>query len=277
MQSVFVDENGELYGVKHVGNKPRVSAMSYTYDIAEGNVPDHEAYNKFGQNSAVGARLEDIWDGAAVYEYLADDTFATMYISSSDSDDQSITYEVTGVDSDYSLSTVTVTLDASDGQTFVPLTSGAADDKWWRIFRVRNSSSTPAVGDIYVSKDNTDTGPNGIPDNAADIQAKILIGKEQTLMALMTIPNDCCKGYMTSFYASTSVVKATQVEIYVRPFGGVFNVKGAISINAGYAQHKWDFPVPVEAKSDIAIRASASGGGGIVTAGFDMWLEEVSS
>jgi hypothetical protein len=110
----LVDENGVLYGVKHIDNKPRVSSVPYLYDIAKGSVANHTPVNKFGHNSGVGASLEPIWDFSATYDYLADDTFATMYISSDNSADQGLTYSVTGIDSDYNYSTVTVTTDGSE-------------------------------------------------------------------------------------------------------------------------------------------------------------------
>jgi len=268
----LIDENGVTYGIKHVDNKIRVSAMPYSFDIAEGNVTGHTAVSKFGHNSAVGATLEPIWDYSGVYTYLANTTFATMYISSDAAADQGMTYAVTGIDSDYNYSTVTVTTDGSDGRTFVALTSGATDNKWWRIFRAMNTSSQAAAGNIYISKDNTDVGGNGIPDTVTDIQAQILIGKEQTLMALWTCPVGNT-AYLTSYYAATSTTKVTEVDLYVRPFGGVFNVKHIILINAGAYYHKFDFPLSVAAKSDILIKASAAGGGGEVSAGFDLWFE----
>ena len=195
-----------------------------------------------------------------------------MYISSSNSADQGLTYEVTGIDSDYNYSTVTVTTDGSDGQTFVALTSDATDNKWWRIFRAKNTSGTIAQGDIYISKDNTDTGPNGIPDDLDDVQAKILTGMEQTLMALWSCPVSNT-AYLTSYYAATSTNKVTEVHLYVRPFGGVFNIKHIILINQGAYAHKFDFPILVAAKSDIKVMAIATGGGGEISAGFDLWFE----
>jgi hypothetical protein len=46
--SMFVNELGVPYGVKHINNKPRVSSMPYLYDIAEGNVTDHVPFAKLG-------------------------------------------------------------------------------------------------------------------------------------------------------------------------------------------------------------------------------------
>lgn len=272
VNSQLVDENGVAYGVKHIGNKPRVSAMSYQFDIAEGNVPDHVAINKFGHNSSVGAALEPVWDYSGPYEYLADDTFAIMYISSDAAADQGMDFEVTGIDSDYNYSTVTVTTDGADGRTFVALTSDAADNKWWRIFKARNASGTDQTGNIYISKDNTDAGGDGIPDTVADIQAQVLLLGQQTLMAQWTSPVGNIT-FLTSYYAATSNNKITEVHLYVRPFGGVFNIKHIISINQGHTIHNFDFPISIAAKSDIVVRAMATGGGGEVSAGFDLWYE----
>jgi hypothetical protein len=268
----FVDENGDTYGVKQIGNKPRVSSTPYYVDIAEGNVPDHSAVNKFGHNSDVGATLEPIWDYSGPYEYLADDTFATMYISSDSAADTGMTFAVSGIDSDYNASTVTVTTDASDGRTFVALTSGATDDKWWRIFRAQNTSGTDQTGNIYISKDNTDAGGNGIPDTVADIQAQVRSGMQQTLMAQWTVPAGNT-AFIVHLYGGTSIAKATEIYLFVRPFGGVFNVKHLNTVIGNAYAHDYSFPLPVTEKSDIRMVASVAGGGGEVSAGFDLWYE----
>jgi len=267
----FIDIDDTEYGIKQIDSKPRVINTPYFVEIAKDNVADHVSYNKFGQNLAVPATLEDVWDGSAVYEYLADDTFATMYISSDNNGDAGDIWEVQGIDSDYNYSTVEV---ITNGFAFIALTSGATDNKWWRVFRALNKSAVVSLGNIYISKDNTDTsgGANGIPDNTDDIQAKILVGNEQTFMSLFTVPGGFT-AYVTRFYASTSSNKITDVRLFVRPFGGVFNVKAPISINQGRSEHPYDFPLPATAKSDITIRASAVGAGGIVSAGFDLWYE----
>ena len=242
-----------------------------SWAIAEGIYTNHSPVNKFGHNSAVPASKEEIWDGSEVYEYLADDTFAIMYLSSDDeTNDTGLTYSVQGIDSDYNYSTVTGTLDGTDARTGIALTSGATDNKWWRIFRVMNTSGTIATGNIYVSK--ADPAASGVPADTDDIQAKILIGMEQTLMALWTCPVDNT-AYITSYYAATSTAKVTEVHLYVRPFGGVFNIKHIILINQGAYTHSFDFPVSVAAKSDIKVMAIATGGGGEISAGFDLWFE----
>ena len=54
----FVDESGVPYGVKHVDNKPRVSSMSYLYDIAEGNVSGHSSWGIQGYHPTVDTTIE---------------------------------------------------------------------------------------------------------------------------------------------------------------------------------------------------------------------------
>ena len=102
----FIDETGAPYGIKQIDNKPRVSSMPYTFDIAEGNIPDHISVNKFGHNPAVAATLETIWGGGNLYQYM---TVADQLeiVSSNDEDGGAggdtgaLTMEIFGQDANY--------------------------------------------------------------------------------------------------------------------------------------------------------------------------------
>ena len=63
----FLDENGVPYGVKQIDNKPRVSSMPYLFDIAEGNVPNHEVLRLDGLNEDVDAAWETLWEVGGMY------------------------------------------------------------------------------------------------------------------------------------------------------------------------------------------------------------------
>jgi hypothetical protein len=64
----LIDNLGVAQGLKFVDGKPRVSAMSYLYDIAEGNITGHTAWSKIGYNSSVdSAAQEDIWAAGGTY------------------------------------------------------------------------------------------------------------------------------------------------------------------------------------------------------------------
>lgn len=103
--------------------------------------------------------------------------------------------------------------------------------------------------------------------------AQISLGFNQTLMALWTVPRNF-ESYMQSFYGATALDKATEIHLYVRPFGEVFQIKKIVSVAAGSERIIYDFPLPIPEKADVAIRGIASGGGGEISAGFDLWLEE---
>jgi len=63
------DEDGLAYGIKQVGNKPRVSSMPYLYDIAEGNIADHTTFRKIGFTPTMTTAVSDIWSGAGAYVF----------------------------------------------------------------------------------------------------------------------------------------------------------------------------------------------------------------
>lgn len=236
-------------------------AQPYTYAIARGGMADTLSLSKFGHNSAVGTSMEEVWDGSAAYAYMS--AASTLYVSSDNAgDDQD--YEIQGLDGDWAVRTETVT---ASGKSFVATTG-----TWMRVFRVKNIGATDGAGNIYISDDNTDTGGDGIPDTASAIKAKILAGMNQTLMAIWSCPADCT-AYLTSFYASTSSSKATEVYLFVRPFGQVFQIKELVTIYEGAERFAYDFPLGISAKSDVVVKALTSGGGGEVSAGFDLWYE----
>ena len=85
----LIDQNGAAYGVKHVGNKPRVSSMPYLYDIAEDNVPDHTVRSLLGYNAALpNGVLEDITELSA--NVILPTTAATGFIDSTSANDAGV-------------------------------------------------------------------------------------------------------------------------------------------------------------------------------------------
>jgi len=68
----FVDEAGVPYGVKQIQNKLRVSAMPYLYDIAEGNVSNHTAWEKIGFTPTMTTAESVVWSKAGAYVFTAD-------------------------------------------------------------------------------------------------------------------------------------------------------------------------------------------------------------
>jgi len=245
-------------------------------DIATGKVPSTTFIHKFGNTPDfdTGDGLVDIWDGAndgasdlMVYTYST--TADIDSLSSSDNGDtQSV--EVQGLDSSFNLVTQTKTL---TGQTRVAL-----DTDLIRVFRVKNLGSTDFAGRVYCFVNVATTG--GVPNTLTNIRAEVDDGNNQTLMALYTIPNGKT-GYLNEFEASVAGASRSaeyQIDLYARPFGGVFQLKNRTSLQDGgttHWLHPFLVPEPFPAKTDIAMRVkllTAAITAANISAGFDLIL-----
>lgn len=114
----LIDNTGATQGVKFVDGKPRVSAMPYLYDIAEGNIPNHISWNKIGFNGDIDNVTEDLISQGGIYIFP---TIAAKMdlVSSSVNDDGSPagsgarTVTIYGLLSDYSEASETLTLNGT--------------------------------------------------------------------------------------------------------------------------------------------------------------------
>jgi hypothetical protein len=58
-----------VYKSKMANGKQRVSAMNYTYDIAEGNIDGHTAWSKIGFTAAMTTAESDVWSKGGTYVF----------------------------------------------------------------------------------------------------------------------------------------------------------------------------------------------------------------
>jgi hypothetical protein len=218
-------------------------AMPYSWAVAQGKIKDHHSMNKFGYNGDVGATMETIWTGSTVYTY---ETTPSNVNVKSDSIEDDIskppagtgahTVQIYGLNGRYEEVNEVITM---NGQTDV-----ASVNQYLRVFRVvvRSAGNGGANAGLITVKEATNTRT----------LARVEIGDNQTLMAVWTVPANH-EAHMASFYAATALAKSTTVDLVIRPYGEVFQVKRRIIINE--------------------IRALATGGGGAVTAGFDVMYD----
>lgn len=121
-----------------VDGKPRVSAMPYLYDIAEGNVAGHSSWNKIGFNGDVGTTEEDIWTVGGVYAFPPAGGIQMQVVSSSVNDDGApvgtgaLTVTIYYLNASYVSKTEVVTMDGT-----TPVNTVATD-----IFRVNGFRCT---------------------------------------------------------------------------------------------------------------------------------------
>ena len=267
----FVDEVGTPYGVKHINNKLRVSSVPYYVDIVEGNVPDHQAVYKFGNNESVGTTQESIWNEGGLYPWVAIDAAAGQVTVSSDSAQDAAAgtgaatvqiYGISSADGTDQNEIITLT-----GQT--PVTSTLSYSRVFRmICRTAGSASTTLenAGTIYAG---TGTVTNGKP---LIVWALVSPARNQTLQAVWTVPAGKTF-YMTDALFSVAGSKGAEGVMMVRPPGEMFQVKFLAHHAGGVDYIPFSFPLMFTAGTDIDMRATAVANGTDIGATFSGWYE----
>jgi len=241
------------------------STEPFELQVARGQIPWHNLLFKFGNNSDINGSLETIWSGGGLYVYPT--SAIIMTVSSSSANDTSggtgaRTVLVSGLDANYYEISEIVTL---SGQT--PVNTVNSYIRMFRAFVVTAGSGGTAAGTIYVG-DGTVTA--GVP---ATVYAEIVLGENQTTMALWTVP----AGYTAYISAGTFSAASNNVSQYIlgkfvfRPFGGVFRNAADITVNTDVFRYEWDYPLALPEKTDLEARAIAlSGTNFYVTASFEL-------
>jgi len=151
------------------------------------------------------------------------------------------------------------------GQT--PVNTVKSYLRMFRAFVVTAGSGGTAAGTIYVGGG---TVTAGVP---ATVYAEIVLGDNQTTMALWTVP----AGYTAYISAGTFSAASNNVSQYIlgkfvfRPFGGVFRNAADITVNSNVFRYEWDYPLALPEKTDLEAQAIAlSGTNFYVTASFEL-------
>jgi hypothetical protein len=253
LRNLICSNTGDLHVLEHTHGEA----------IAAGYYEGHYNLNKFGYNGAVGATEEPVWDGSAAYTWQT--SAQALEILSSDDEDASggvggdtgaQTVQIYGLDSNWDEQNETITL---KGQTAVDL-----NNTYIRVSRMIVRSAGSAGKNLGTLTLRLDGG--GVT------QAIISIGRNQTLMAMWTVPNGMTF-YLTEFCGSVSVNKTTEFILKVRPLDEVFQTKKMVTLNQVYADFPYKHPLVIAAKSDVSLDAKTSVGGGIVSGGFSGWYE----
>jgi len=259
--------DGQEY--KQINGKLRTSSVPYTYDIVEGNIAGHSSLFKFGSNPDVGTSEETIWQSGGLYPWAAVDLAAGIVkISSTDVDDTHTTgtgvrtvtiYGLSSVDSTEINETVSLT-----GQT--PVNSTLS---YYRVNRmICNTAGTTMAneGIIYVG---TGAVSSGVP---AVKWSTVAVGKNQTLQSIWTVPAGKML-FVTSFFASTNSNKGTIINIYVRPPSELFQIKANVYLFSTAIAKSFDFPLVLQAGTDIDCRAIGTASSGGIQFSFEGWTE----
>lgn len=237
-----------------------------TLDSILNNTKAH--VHKFGSHPSVPQDADfdkqyTIWDGESNYQYPSDSGESMQIVSDHNADNQIVF--VQGLDENFNLKSQEINL---TGTTPVNLTG-----LWSRIFRAYNNDSADFQGNICIIKSGTWTG-----STSSNVYAKILVGNNQTLMAIYTIPAEYT-GYLLKFSVtaqntgSSSAIGFT-MHMVTREHGKVFRVLARTSAGTTYSiQEDYPFPLKLEPKTDIMFNVvNANGNNGSVNCDFDIAL-----
>ena len=221
--------------------------------IQQGSVNNWSGIHKFGYNPSVGTSYETVWDGGGVYAYASTPGVAT--VTSDDSNDNTGTVEVQGLDSNYNLASETLTIGGSAGTVV-----------WSRVFRA--IMKTAATG-------NTNAGTITVTVDSTAV-AKISEGIGQTLMAVYTIPAGYC-GYIIQLDLGSSKDLENEIRLITKEVnnGNVWATKSFVTMRGGFSEKNFLVPLKLAEKTDIEIVASSSSISSI-SAGFELILQNLS-
>ena len=206
--------------------------------------------HKFGYNPDIanGSVPETIWSAGGLYPWTAFDSASALTVASTETGDTG-TLKISGLDEDFYMFSETITL---NGTTDVVTTK-----QFKRVYRM--SYSDDAVGTITAKI-------------SATTVAQVDAGKNQTLMAVYTVP----AGYDAYlFTGDTSVNKGhdAQIGFYARLPGESFKVAHMAEVYENAYRYDFLAPLRVSEKTDLDVRVeTVENSGTRVTANFDLLL-----
>jgi hypothetical protein len=269
----LISETGEVYGVKQVGGKPRVSSISYLYDIAEGNISGHSEFERFGFNADIDITSEDIWTVGGVYVWPAAAQQMEL-VSTSTADDGDPLGTGIGEVTIYYLKTdgTAATEDVILNGTGVVVTT-ATD-----IYRV-NSLKAKTVGTGGAA-----AGAISIRNLAnSPIYSQIEIGNTRSRNSIYTVPKGMTL-YVTSMFAGIgSGVSANSAMVTLRAtydhdavgLRTFFMPHAEMQVGSGSGGVFRPFEIPLKfpAGTDLKVSATTAVSNGAVSVGLRGWLE----
>jgi hypothetical protein len=265
------DESGTAYGVKHVQNKPRVSAMPYLYDIAEGNVTGHMPFQRFGFNDTLSTSEETIWSHSS--QYVWPTAGSQIRVVSSDAQDTTDTgtgawtVSIEYLKSDFTSGSVTLNM---NGVNNVDSGVGHADVFRVNSFRIATAgTSNTAIGNITLTQ-----------VTGGKVVGYIKAGKTRDRSTIMTVPLGKTL-YITSFSASAVGTKYVLVTLHVGCVvstgaliqrGMFYPTSEVLLLNNAYTK-ELTMPLKIPATCDLKASVTAEAAGSLVSCAIRGWIE----
>ena len=247
------------------GGLPVSDQSDWSLEVAEGAFAKYHAVAKFGRNPDVDTGTEDIWSQGGTW---VPPTAARVHaIVSSSTDDApagtgALTVSVNGLDGSYAEVTETVTLNGTSAVNTA--------NSYVIIHRM-----------IVLTAGSGGTNAGTITATAATdatVTASIQAAKGQTQMAIYQVPAGH-SAYLYSYGGSYNggSNSSVTIELYARPFGGAWNLKGSLGLMAtgsNFGARTYRFPLRFSEKTIIRLAATTDTVNCNVIGHFDMLLED---
>ena len=230
-----------------------MSLRNYIWDeawelnVSRGKVRGAFHIIKFGENLDVDGQMETVWDGGGLYTYLT--SAGVLTVTSNDGDDSASgtgarTVTVEGLDADYNQVSETLTVGG-----------GAGSVEFYRVFRafVASSGSTGTnEGTITIAQGATTLA------QISTVGTPTSTGLGQTFMSIYTVP----AGYTGFIYQFDVSTAKSDGNIFLVKRGhtdnGTWRSQDIIHANVNDIERSYKFPLKIEEKSDIEVRAISS-------------------
>ena len=227
-----------------------MSLRNYIWDeawelnVSRGKVRGAFHIIKFGENLDVDGQIETVWDGGGLYTYLT--SAGVLTVTSNDGDDSASgtgarTVTIEGLDADYNQVSETLTVGG-----------GAGSVEFYRVFRafVASSGSTGTnEGTITIAQGATTLA------QIRTVGSPTKTGLGQTFMSIYTVP----AGYTGFIYQFDVSTAKSDGNIFLVKRGhtdnGTWRSQDIIHANVNSIERNYKFPLKIEEKTDIEVRA----------------------
>lgn len=226
---------------------------NYGLGVAKGQFQDISNVHQIGAVPAMSQNTNGtVWDvNDTLYPWSSWVTAGTLSIPAVNASDNGKTVTIVGLDENYAYQTETVTVSSS---TFTPTTNS--------FIRIERAYiSVVNVGNINIQKSDVTI-------------ARITAGNGITSMGIYTVPAGYT-GYLVKGTASVQDGADATGNMFVRYFGGDFQLGHSFEVSGKGGQYMYNFDIPIKipAKSDIDVRALVRSNNARFTAAFDLVLD----
>ena len=217
---------------------------AWELNVSRGKVRGASHIIKFGENLDVDGSMETIWDAGGLYTYLT--SAGVLTVTSTDGDDAAAgtgarTVTVEGLDANYNLVSETLTVGG-----------GAGSVEFFRVFRAfvaTSGTSGTNEGTISIAQGVTTLA------QIRTVGSPTATGLGQTFMSIYTVP----AGYTGYIYQLDVSTAKADGDVFLMKRGvndnGTWRAQDVMHTNINDIERVYTFPLKIEEKTDIEVRA----------------------